>query len=125
MYQIREVTLTNELHEKKRLVIECDDPKMAIVGEFLMADSQLIGSVVLKEIEKILADEVDHIESNGNRCSLEIRKDKTLISDLFEGMFDGFDTYPSCEINTKELKGLILMWHEKLAQFNKRRLSDE
>lgn len=120
MYHMREVTFKNEPTERKALIIEFDDPKMGIVGEFLMTDSSLVNYGVLDELEEVLAGEHDYIESSGNRCSLEIKQDKTLIADLFEGMFDGFDTFPAYEIETKALRDLIVMWKGSVEAFNDR-----
>ena len=119
MYHFREVVFKNEPTERKALVIEFDDPKMGIVGEFLMTDSSLLNYSVLDDLDKVLSGERDYIESSGNRCALEIKKDKTLMTDLFEGLFDGFDTFPMYEINTQELKDLIVMWKEKVEKREK------
>lgn len=118
MYHIREVILKNNQVERKRLVIEFDDPAQAIVGEFLMADASLLHFSVLDELNHVLSGKSDHVESSGNRCALEIRSDKTLIEDLFEGMFANFDTLPAYEIETGELRDLVAMWKEKIEQLN-------
>lgn len=120
MYQIREITLSNEQMEKKSLIIEFDDSRMNIVGEFLMTDASLVNFSVLDNIEKVLSGELSQSESSGNRCFLAINKEKTVLSDLFEGMFDGFDTLPSREIETKLLRDLIIMWKDKLASFREK-----
>lgn len=117
MYQIRKVVFKNEPIERKTLVIEFDNPQMDIVGEFLMTDASLVQYSVLDQIEKVLSGEIDVSESSGNRCMLEIKRDKTLLSDLFEGMFDGFDTFPAYEIETELLKDLIIMWKSSIEVF--------
>lgn len=114
MYQIREVILKNEHTERKRLVIEFDDPGQAIVGEFLMADASLLNFSVLEDLNKVLSGQSNYIESSGNRCSLEVRPDQTLIEDLFKDMFTELHPLPAYEINTSELKKLVMMWKEKV-----------
>ncbi|WP_051291522.1 hypothetical protein [Fictibacillus gelatini] len=74
---------------------------------------------ILKYIDKVLSGESDYEEFNGNRCSIEIRKDKTLVEDLFEGLYDDFDTFPTYEISTQELRDLIVMWVKKVEEFKK------
>lgn len=118
MYHIKEMTFKNEPTERKALVIEFDDSRMDIVGEFLMTDASLVNYSVLEEIEKVLSGRIDHVESSGNRCFLDIKKDKTLMNDLFEGMFDGFDTFLPYEIDTIVLRDLIVMWREKQDTFH-------
>jgi hypothetical protein len=118
MYQINEIILKNKQIERKRFVIEFIDPAQAIVGEFLMTDSSLLNYSVLDDLNKVLSEKSDYIEFSGNRCSLEIRSDKTLIEDLFEGMFANFDTLPAYKIETKTLRDLVVMWKEKLEELN-------
>ncbi|HLQ97495.1 MAG TPA: hypothetical protein VK135_02270 [Candidatus Dormibacteraeota bacterium] len=116
MYQIREVTLKNGPTERNVLVIDFDDPKMKIVGEFLMADASMLQGKIIQEIDFVLNSENQTITSNGNRCSLKIGADTTIISDLFNGM-DGVDVYPSCEIETMKFRDLIVMWLTELKNF--------
>lgn len=120
MYHVKEITFKNEPTERKALIIEFTDPQMNIVGEFLMTDAGLVHYSVLDEIEKVLTGKLEYIESSGNRCFLEVNKDQTLVGDLFEGMFDGFDTFPSYEIETVLLKDLIVMWKKELEAFHKK-----
>lgn len=118
MYQIREVTLKNKHEERKRLVIEFEDPAQAIVGEFLMTDASLLNYSVLEDLNKVIAKECTNLESSGNRCFLKIKPDKTYLEDLFEGLFTDVDTLPPYEINTKKLRDLVVMWKEKMAELN-------
>ncbi|MEI3614644.1 hypothetical protein [Pseudogracilibacillus sp. SO30301A] len=107
MYQIREILLKNGTHEVKRKVIEFDDSSMQIVGEFLMADAPLLGGEILQEIDSVLTGERDVVKSSGNRCSVSIQADITLLEDLFE-------IYPPYNIDTKKLRDLTEMWLDKL-----------
>lgn len=118
MYHFKEVILQNGPHKRKSLIIEFDDPNMRIIGEFLMADAPLLGGQVLQEIDQVLAREKTTITSNGNRCSLKIANPTSIVSDLFEGM-NGVEVYPSYEIGTEELRKLLVMWFQKLKEFNK------
>lgn len=119
MYHIREVILKSEQAERKRLIIEFDDPNRAIVGEFLMTDASLLNFSVLDELNKVLFGERDYIESSGNRCSLEIRSNQTLIEDLLAGLFTDFDTFPAYEMDTKELRDLVVMWKKESEELKK------
>ncbi|MBO1003634.1 hypothetical protein ACFSKI_17040 [Pseudogracilibacillus auburnensis] len=118
MYQFREVVLKNGFQERKVLAIDFDDPKLAIVSEFLMADANLLGGKIIEEIDQVLLGEEEYIESSGNRCVLKIKADETMITDLFEDMED-VNSLDSYHIDTKELRELILMWLEKLEEFRK------
>lgn len=117
MYEFKEVVLKNDNTEKIILVIEFTNPKYAIVAEFLMSDASLMNYAVLDEIDKILSGEVNTYSTSGNRCSLEIGQETTLIEDLLEDMFDDFEAYEAVEISTEELKELILVWREKSTAF--------
>lgn len=116
MFYFREVTLKNGSNEKKRLIIEFDKPDMKIVGEFLMADAPLLHGKILQEIDQVLAGEKREIISNGNRSTLTIKSKTTVISDLFAGM-ENVDVYPAYEIDTIELRELIVTWFKKLEEF--------
>lgn len=85
MYEIKEITHKNGKTEQNELVIEFTDVEMVIVGEFLMADAALLDTLVVKEIDRVLAGETDMIVSGGNRCRLVIKAEQTRISDLLEG----------------------------------------
>ncbi|MBM7601572.1 hypothetical protein JOC34_004000 [Virgibacillus halotolerans] len=119
MYQIKEIPLKNGAMRRKSLAIYFDDPAMAIVGEFLMADAPIMNAAILNEIDGVLDGETDDATSSGNRCKLEVKSDKTLIYDLFDE-FDGVDAYLPCEIDTRKLRALIVMWLDELAAFKKR-----
>lgn len=100
--------MKNGIHERKKKVIEFDDTNMQIVGEFLMTDAPLLGGEMLKEMNSVLTGQRDEVESSGNRCSVFIQADVTLIEDLFE-------TYPPYKIETKKLRDLTEMWLNKLS----------
>lgn len=117
MYRFKEITLKNGPNEKKVLVIDFEDPKMAIVGEFLMTDAPLLNYSILKDIEHVRSGASNYEESSGNRCALFIRKDTTQIEDLFAGIIDEEDVFSSYEIGTEELSDLVHMWREKKATF--------
>lgn len=116
MYHLRTITLKNGTKEKKVLAIDFDDPNMSIVGEFLMADARLLGGKVLQEIDEVLTGYVPELTSNGNRSALTIGPNITIMSDLFSDM-DGIDAYPTYEIETKQLRDLIIMWFDELNKF--------
>lgn len=124
MYEIKEITLTNGETERKDLMIEFTDPNMAIVGEFLMADAALLDTLVMKEIDRVLAGDTDMIVSGGNRCRLVIKAEQTRISDLLEG-YEDVDALPPYTIDTVELKKLILMWIERKKEFKKKEFKKE
>ncbi len=113
MYQIREVELRNGSQYKKRLVIEFNDSKMQIVGEFLMADAPIIGGQILKEIDNVLEGKQDFIESSGNRTHLIVGPEYTKIEDLFD-FVEEVSEYPTFNIKTKMLRELIIMWFAEL-----------
>lgn len=118
MYRIREIILKNGSVERKDLVIQFDDPKMDIVGEFLMADARLLQAAILDDIDRVLAGGKDFIASSGNRCKLEINAVTTWMYDLFEDL-DDVNTFSPYEIDTRELRRLVIMWLDKLEVFKK------
>src|SRR5690625_4444247 len=118
MYQIREVTLNNKHMERKRLIIEFADPAQAIVGEFLMTDASLLNFSILEDLNKVISGESNDLESSGNRCFLKITPHKTYIEDLYEGLYADFDTFPAYEMDTVELRDLVVMWKRKIAKLH-------
>lgn len=117
MYRFKEVTLKNKMKEKRILVIEFDKREMEIVAEFLMTDASLLNYEVLDLIKRVLAGSSKGERFSGNRISLRIKKDTTNLTDLFAGMYEGFDTYPAYEIDTVELKRLIEVWKNKSREY--------
>lgn len=115
MYQFKEITLKNQAKEKKVLVIEFAKKEMGIVAEFLMTDASLLDYEVLDIIDSVLTSESRQETFSGNRCFLYIKKNTTRIEDLFEDMFEGLDTFPAYEIDTKELRKLIETWKSESA----------
>lgn len=111
MYDIKEVELTNtnKTIKKKRPVIIFHDKQMAIVGEFLMTDAGLLGGRVLQLISSVLKGETQDEHFIGNRCHLLIKKDVTIIEDLFEET-DGMLVYSAYTIETTLLYELTKMW---------------
>ncbi|HEY4599985.1 MAG TPA: hypothetical protein VIG73_01630 [Cerasibacillus sp.] len=124
MCHFRTVTLKNGAHERKRLVIEFTDPNRAIIGEFLMSDSQFVNKAIYRDVLAVLNGEKAHVTTSGNRCHLDIKPKQTVITDLYADMFADVDTYPTCEIETHELKQLMDMWFKKLEEF-KRDIAEE
>ncbi|PEB32507.1 hypothetical protein [Bacillus cereus] len=79
---------------------------ISLVGEFLENDIQNSDGVFwLSRINKVLNCEVDSLELGGNSCDLEIRNDFTKITHRYIE-----DENYSCNIETDELKELILVW---------------
>lgn len=114
MYTIKEIVLKNKHHEQTRKVIEFNDPRMAIVAEFLMSDASLLNFSILQQIEHVLSGKRQTVSVSGNRCAVHITEHKTVIEDLLTDMFDGMQTYETYEISTATLKELILMWRDEL-----------
>lgn len=114
MYDIKEVELTNQSITKKRLVITFHDEEMAIVGEFLMTDAPLMDGNVLEKLANVIDGKKQKAEFTGQRCHLTIKKNKTLIEDLF--YLEEITLYAPLSICTKELYNLTKMWLGKLAE---------
>lgn len=119
MYEIKEITLKNKNTDKKRLIIEFNDPEMAILGEFLMADAGMLDYRVLDQINFVLAGSSTVEKFSGNRTSLTIERTDTKIEDLFESLFDDFNPFEVVEMNTVKLRDLILTWKEKKDVFDR------
>lgn len=120
MYNLKKVPLKNSKGEEEDnvLVIEFTDPEMAIIGEFLMTDAPLHNFAVLQVIEEILEQKIPPQIINGNRCSLEVGKNKAVIKDMLINFFEGVQTYPSYTIETNKLRELIEMWKRELEAFS-------
>ena len=83
------------------------EEKYQMVAQFLMSDIQ--GSdpnYVFEAIDKVLNDESEYEELNGNVCGVEIHKDMTQIYDNLAD--DGMGNW--CEVETKEFRELVDIW---------------
>lgn len=103
--------------EKKVLHIVFDDPQMEIIGAFLNDDASMLDYQVLRLIDDVLAGKSKVEKTSGNRCALTITRETTVVEDLLEDMFDDMTTYPSYEIETKQLQALLVMWKDKRETF--------
>ena len=84
------------------LRIEC--PKeISLVSDFLEDD--IHSEHGLQYLNKVLNGEVDYIEIGGNSCDLKIRADYTKIVHRYYEEEEN-----TCEIETIELKNLMLVW---------------
>lgn len=100
----------------KSLIIKMLDPKKYLIATFLMSDIQGGDpSYALEEIDAVLEGKKEYAELNGNVCGVEIHKDKTQIYDNLAD--DGMGEW--CEINTEDLKELIIIWANKVKEFRK------
>lgn len=119
MYHFKEIELENKNMKKTVLAIEFEAEDMAIVAEFLMTDASLLDYKVLSQIDRVLAGTSRIEHANGNRYGLVIKRDMTRMEDLFEDLFDDFQTYPAYEISTVKLRELIVSWRDKKAEFER------
>ena len=97
----------------KDLII--DLPKeIELVTTFLGSDVQGgDGRSFLNVIDKVLNGQEEYQEFGGNICVLQISPDKTKVLDSLAD--DGIGNY--CEIETNELKELILLWVQEQGKF--------
>lgn len=108
-YTFREVNLRNNT---KCLAI--DLPKeITVVIDFLLSDVSYIDTFFLKSIDSVLSGKKKLLQVSGNACVLVIKKDWTTVSCEFANFGEG----DSCEIETDELRELILIWQEEQRKF--------
>lgn len=117
MYELNEIILKNDKYEKKRLVIKFHKESYAILAEFLMSDAHLLKSELELAENEIFVDFKDKIKLSGNRCSVEIDKEVTVITDLFMDIDEG--GYEELKLATNEFFNYVNMWTEKTSKFNK------
>lgn len=84
------------------LMIELPE-KISLVADLLEDD--IHSNHGIQYLDKVLNGELDFLEINGNSCNLEIRADYTKITNRYVD-----DEENTCEIETIELKNLMLVW---------------
>ena len=98
----------------KDLIIVMEEEKYRLVAQFLMSDVQgQDPQYVFESIDNVLSGKSEYEELNGNACGVEIHKEKTQIYDNLAE--DGKGDW--CEIETKELRKLVEIWHNELKRF--------
>lgn len=96
----------------KDLII--DLPKeIELVSTFLGSDVQSDGRWFLDVIDKVLSGQEEYQEFGGNVCVLQIFRNKTKVLDSLAD--DGIGS--CCEIETNELKELIILWLTEQKKF--------
>ena len=109
-YKFSEIVLKSG--NRKMIIIM--EEKYQMVAQFLMYDIQGADpSYVFEAIDKVLNDESEYEELNGNVCGVEIHKNKTQIYDNLAD--DGMGNW--CEIETKELRELVDIWCKEVKKF--------
>lgn len=104
------------------LVIIMDNKKYQIISQFLMSDVQKSNyDYFLNGLDKVLEGKSNYEELNGNVCGLEVDNYSTKIYDNLAE--DGMGNW--CEIETIELKNLILVWINALENFKENKEKNE
>ncbi|WP_410985387.1 hypothetical protein [Bacillus cereus] len=98
------------------LMIELPE-KISLVADLLEDD--IHSNHGIQYLDKVLNGELDFLEISGNSCNLEIKADYTKILHRFYE--DGENT---CEIETIELKNLMLVWLAEYENYLKDRDSN-
>jgi len=89
--------------------------EIEIVTTFLNSDIQSDGRSFLNVIDKVLSGQEEYQEFGGNVCILQISREKTKVLDGLAD--DGIGN--CCEIETNELKELILLWLKEQENFSR------
>lgn len=117
MYQIKEVTLQHGKHTRSRLIIEFDEPKYAILSEFLMTDAPMLQRELMKEVKEVLERQRKVVKGSGNRTSWNISEQQAVIEDLFTYMDQATPSYPTCTIETSKLYDIMFEWFQAQDNF--------
>lgn len=119
-YEIKEIELQNKNKIRPRLIITFADSNYELLGEWLMVDAPLFNWHVLDKIQKVLANEKEKFQSSGNRTSITITKDKTIIEDLLASIVDDGDLLATVVLDTVEFQGVLLQWYKAYTHFQSR-----
>lgn len=119
-YKIKEVELSRGEHVHKRLLIEFEDKRYAILTELLMVDAPLLNWRILDELDAVLHDEKSTAQFTGNRTKVELTKETTTIDDLLSDLMDEAVQLKSLSLKTTELHDLVLNWYEKVQKFKQK-----
>ena len=106
MYSFRELKMKNG---SKKLLIDFEDEKKELLSTFLETEVTIFSDNIIQCLERVMANQSEYEEFNGNICGVEIYAEKTEIFDNLAD--DGKGNW--CEINTKDLKKLIDIWQDK------------
>lgn len=116
MYELKEITLKNQGYEKKRLVIQFDKIEYIILAEFLMSDAQLLKNELLAVKKALDTNKTKEVTLTGNRCAIKLEKEKTTITDLFDGIDES--SYQDLTISTNQFFDYLTIWNQEIQKFN-------
>ena len=108
-YEIKEIIYNGK---KDDIVFEFEE-KYTLLSTFLSSDVQPFSNYVIEAIDKVLNEQSEYEEVNGNVCGIEIHKEKTQVYDNLAE--DGMARW--CEVDTLELKVLVKAWLDELKKF--------
>lgn len=111
-YEIKEVTIKNKEHVRKRHVIEFKNDAYQLLSPLLMLDAPLLNWRLLDEVEALLAGEKERLDFTGNRTTVTATKEEAKIEDSL-GELDPSSQLPTVWIKTEELYDLLTFWRSK------------
>lgn len=117
MYQIKEIELQHGEYTRKRLIIEFNDNRKAILGEFLMTDAIMFKGELAKEVKEVVEHRRGAVQGSGNRTSWLINEQQAVIEDLFASMEQNIPSYSTCVIETTKLYNIMLAWFQAQENF--------
>ncbi|MBQ2559419.1 MAG: hypothetical protein II565_02330 [Fibrobacter sp.] len=91
------------------------DGNFSILSEFL-DDVESFSKEYLEIFDRLLSGKVEKYSANGNCCSFEADKDKTIVEFLYP---ENENERKICTVNTHELRLLMDEWLKKKAEFFK------
>lgn len=99
---------------KDELLIDFKDERFELLSTFIESDVKAFENWIKMAFDKVLSGESDYEEVNGNVCCAEISFKTTKIYDnLAEDAMEN-----CCEVDTKELRGIIEEWCDEVRKFN-------
>lgn len=116
-YEIKVIELQNKNETRKRLVIEFNNEKYALLAEYLMIDAPLLNWRILSELEKVLGNKQSKIQLTGNRTTISMTKDHTTIRDALADMMGDTSKLESILMKTDKFKQILVQWYEKYTEF--------
>ena len=105
---VKEIHNRSHTKVKKRLVAVFEDKRYELLGVFLTSEIKNFYEPFYPKLEAILSDNAEEFYFQGNRCSLTVGKDTTVIEDE-----NDVKNLPTVEINNAELSELIEEWKDR------------
>ncbi|MCM3537764.1 hypothetical protein M1E11_10025 [Bacillus sp. JZ8] len=112
----------NIKEKDNKIIILFDDPNLIGLQELLNTIDMFNITLedIMEKIDLVLSEESGFEEIGSENVMIQISKNGSEIYDLYKGIVEEDELFPTIYLSNKELKDIIGSWNDEKKQFNHR-----